>query len=217
MCFLAVRSVHTCSSGTSAVSRPAHRLASKWLVTHPIHPIYLSCIVLHDIVGSRAGWPFKHVTLELCRVLWTCAGPFTDVQFMRFVLGVQSVACIPLTVEGSPTLGVLRLGFDTPYSWPAIEQVRACITHAASTPHTETKTNVTGSAGVRCMSVTVLAAKVQLDPLVVIPAAGTCLPVSECARSMCDPGDFGSREARCRARTMLSLPAPCLYRSNPPP
>lgn len=42
---------------------------------------------------------------------------------MRFVLGLRSVACLPLVVLGSRILGVLRLGFETPCAWGEHEKV----------------------------------------------------------------------------------------------
>lgn len=44
-------------------------------------------------------------------------GPYSDVQFMRFVLGLRSVACLPLVVANARILGVLRLGFEAPWQW----------------------------------------------------------------------------------------------------
>lgn len=52
-----------------------------------------------------------------------CAGPYSDVQFMRFVLGLKSVTCLPLVVAGSRILGVLRLGFEDSWNWVEHEKV----------------------------------------------------------------------------------------------
>lgn len=52
----------------------------------------------------------------------TFPGPYSDVQFMRFVLGLKSVACLPLVVSGSRLLGVLRLGFEEAWQWEEQEK-----------------------------------------------------------------------------------------------
>lgn len=52
-------------------------------------------------------------------------GPYADVQFMRFVLSLRSVACLPLVVAGSRVLGVLRLGFEEQWNWTEQEKVRS--------------------------------------------------------------------------------------------
>ncbi|GIL74060.1 hypothetical protein Vretimale_4983 [Volvox reticuliferus] len=49
-------------------------------------------------------------------------GPYADVQFMRFVLNLRSVACLPLVVAGSRVLGVLRLGFEDWWNWTEHEK-----------------------------------------------------------------------------------------------
>jgi hypothetical protein len=46
-----------------------------------------------------------------------------DPQFMRFVLNLRSVACLPLVVADSRVLGVLRLGFDDLWNWSEQEKV----------------------------------------------------------------------------------------------
>jgi hypothetical protein len=53
------------------------------------------------------------------------AGPYSDVQFMRFVLGLKSVACLPLVTAQQRILGVLRLGFEDAWAWDDNEKVRA--------------------------------------------------------------------------------------------
>lgn len=55
----------------------------------------------------------------------TFPGPYSDVQFMRFVLGLRSVACLPLVVANTRILGVLRLGFDDAWIWEEQEKVRS--------------------------------------------------------------------------------------------
>ena len=57
----------------------------------------------------------------------TFTGTGSDVQFMRFVLGLKCIACLPLFVANQRILGVLRLGFDDPRGWPEQEKVRACV------------------------------------------------------------------------------------------
>lgn len=52
----------------------------------------------------------------------TFPGPYSDVQFMRFVLGLRSVACLPLVVANARILGVLRLGFEAPCQWAEHER-----------------------------------------------------------------------------------------------
>ncbi|GIL54291.1 hypothetical protein Vafri_9852 [Volvox africanus] len=49
-------------------------------------------------------------------------GPYADVQFMRFVLNLRSVACLPLVMAGSRVLGVLRLGFEDWWNWTEHEK-----------------------------------------------------------------------------------------------
>ena len=56
----------------------------------------------------------------------TFTGTGPDVQFMRFVLGLKCIACLPLFVANQRILGVLRLGFDEPRGWPEQEKVCAC-------------------------------------------------------------------------------------------
>lgn len=58
-------------------------------------------------------------------MLDTPSGPYSDVQFMRFVLGLKSVACLPLVVASSRIIGVLRLGFQEPWDWNEQEKVGA--------------------------------------------------------------------------------------------
>ncbi|KAJ9524486.1 hypothetical protein QJQ45_019550, partial [Haematococcus lacustris] len=49
-------------------------------------------------------------------------GPYSDVQFMRFVLGLRSVACLPLVMANARILGVLRLGFKDMWHWAEQEK-----------------------------------------------------------------------------------------------
>jgi hypothetical protein len=49
-------------------------------------------------------------------------GTYTDLHFMRLVLGLESVACLPLVVN-MRVLGVLRLGYGHTTEWEEQEQV----------------------------------------------------------------------------------------------
>ncbi len=42
---------------------------------------------------------------------------------MRFVLGLKSIACLPLVSAQGRVLGVLRLGFQVPWEWTDPEKV----------------------------------------------------------------------------------------------
>ena len=52
------------------------------------------------------------------------SGNGPDIQFMRFVLGLKCIACLPLFVANQRILGCLRLGFDEPRAWVEDEMVR---------------------------------------------------------------------------------------------
>lgn len=51
------------------------------------------------------------------------SGPYSDVQFMRFVLNLKSVACLPLVSLNGRMLGVLRLGFEESCPWSDKDKV----------------------------------------------------------------------------------------------
>lgn len=52
------------------------------------------------------------------------SGPYSDLQFMHFVMGLRSVACLPLGLTQQQAVGVLRLGFDEPREWFELDKVR---------------------------------------------------------------------------------------------
>jgi hypothetical protein len=68
--------------------------------------------------------PSQALAHVLTGVLYLHAGPYSDVQFMRFVLNLKSVACLPLVVASTRMLGVLRLGFEEMWQWNEQEKVR---------------------------------------------------------------------------------------------
>ena len=49
--------------------------------------------------------------------------PLACLQFMHFVMGLQSMTCLPLVISNQRILGVLRLGFDEPRNWVEQEKV----------------------------------------------------------------------------------------------
>jgi hypothetical protein len=79
-------------------------------------------------VTVSPGTMIYHV-LNTCKPVFvnditTFSGNGPDIQFMRFVLGMNCIACLPLFVANQRILGVLRLGFAEPRGWPEQERVR---------------------------------------------------------------------------------------------
>ena len=78
-------------------------------------------------VSVVPGTLIYHVLHNCCPIfikdMNTYSGPYSDVQFMRFVLGLRSLACLPLVVDGLRILGVLRLGFEGEKQWGEQEKV----------------------------------------------------------------------------------------------
>eukprot|EP00798_Chlamydomonas_sp_ICE-L_P012036 gene12036-15138_t len=79
-------------------------------------------------VAVAPGTLILHV-LRSCQPIFisdimTFPGPCSDVQFMRFVLGLKAVACVPLVVANSRILGFLRLGFAQSCIWEETDKAQ---------------------------------------------------------------------------------------------
>lgn len=80
--------------------------------------LYSTCFMQRDLLALQC------YSLDSSLLGCLCAGRYTDLQFMRLVLGLESVACLPL-MSSTHMQGVLCLGYSFPIDWNSLEQVRS--------------------------------------------------------------------------------------------